>query len=322
MTGPLLHLEGIGLSFRTGAWWRPQRLRALHDVGFTLDRGEITALIGESGSGKSTLARVLVRLLEPDQGRFTLDGVDVRAAEPRGPGLGYRRRVQLVFQDPYAAFNPVSPIGTSVARALVLHGHATPATLAEPLAAAFRRVGLEPGLAARLPHELSGGQRQRVALARALAVRPDLLIADEPTAMLDVSSRAEILDHLSQDAATAGRAVLLVTHDLASAWRVAHRAVVLYAGQVMEDGPANQVLARPRHPYARLLVAAARRDTDLRAPLPARAGRPTLVDPPPGCPFAARCPHATERCRRDDPPVVAVGPRHSFRCHLDPGALA
>ena len=313
MTAPLLSVEGVGLRFPVGAWPRRRALRALHDVTFTVERGEVLALVGESGSGKSTLARVLARHLAPTAGRWRLDGDAVL-----GPTThAYRRRVQLVFQDPYASLNPVLPAGHGVARALLLHGHADRSGLDVAVAAALARVGLAADIAARMPGSRSGGQRQRVALARALAVRPDLLLADEPTSMLDVSLRADVLGLLEREAGEHGRGVVLVTHDLASAWRVATRAVVLYAGQVMEEGPAREVLGRPRHPYARLLVAAARRDTALRDPLPAASGRPIVVDPPPGCPFAPRCPLATDLCRAQDPPARVLAPRHVVRCHLE-----
>ena len=310
----LLEVRGVGARFAVGSWPRRRWLRALHDVGFQLARGEVLALVGESGSGKSTLARVVAGLVPAHAGSARLDGDDLLAGTHAARAA--RRRVQMVFQDPYASINPAHPAGHGVARALLLQGRATRANVADHVAQAFTAVGLSADLAARAPQTLSGGQRQRVAIARALAASPDLLLADEPTSMLDVSLRADVLDLLAGQAHRHGRGVLLVTHDLASAWRVADRVVVLYAGQVMEEGPAAEVLARPRHPYAQLLVAAARRDDALDTDLPARPGRAQVVDPPAGCPFAARCPQVTPTCRSVDPPVVSLADRHVVRCHL------
>ncbi len=312
----LLQVAGLGVRFGVGAWPRRQTLRALHDVSLTVEPGEVVAVVGESGSGKSTLARALAGLVPAHAGEATLAGEDLL----RGPNArAARRRLQLVFQDPYASINPAHAAGHGVARALALHAGLSGAALQDAVAERFAAVGLGAELASRAPQSLSGGQRQRVAIARALAASPELLLADEPTSMLDVSLRADVLDLLAREATERRRGVVLVTHDLASAWRVANRAVVLYAGQVMEEGPAREVLAAPRHPYARLLVAAARRDTALSADLPASPGRAVVVDPPPGCPFAPRCPLATAACRSGDPPVVHVAARHAVRC-LTPGA--
>ena len=315
MSAPLLRVEGLGVRFSVGDWPRKKSLRALHDVSVRVDRGEVVALVGESGSGKSTLARALAGLVPAAAGRATLDGVDLFA--PAAPAVR-ARRLQMIFQDPYASLNPAHPVGHAVLRPLRLRGLGA-ADVSAQVDAAFAAVGLSSALIGRLPQELSGGQRQRVAIARALVMEPALLLADEPTSMLDVSLRAGVLDLLARQATEHGRGLLLVTHDLASAWRVAHRAVVLYAGQLMEDGPAAEVLARPRHPYSRLLVAAARRDqADLRAPLPARPGRPIVIDPPPGCPFAPRCPLAEARCQREDPPLVELPTGARLRCHFPP----
>jgi peptide/nickel transport system ATP-binding protein len=223
--------------------------------------------------------------------------------------------VQLIFQDPFASLNPVHPVGHPIARALLLHGLATPANVAARVEAALASVGLGAELADRHPYALSGGQRQRAAIARALVVAPDLIVADEPTSMLDVSIRMDVLRLFARLRDADGRSVVLITHDLASARIVADRVVVLYAGQVMEDGPAEAVLAHPRHPYARLLAAASRRG-GLRTPLPAHSGSPLVIDPGPGCPFAARCLDAVAICRTTPAPPVQAGPGHLVRCHL------
>lgn len=316
---PLLTVEGLGIRFALSGWPRRRSLRASHAVDLQVRRGEIVALVGESGSGKSTIGRAVARLQPFEEGRIVLHGAPDLVAEP-GAGavpMAWRQRVQLIFQDPFASLNPVYPVGHPVARALLIHGRATPADVDAKVAAAFSAVGLEPAaeMAARYPHQLSGGQRQRVSIARALATEPGLVVADEPTSMLDVSIRMDIL-RLFTGLREQGRSVLLVTHDLASARLVSDRAVVLYAGQVMESGPARTVLATPSHPYSKLLVTAAGRG-GLRADLPARSGSPPVVDPKPGCPFAARCPVAVSRCHTEDAPVVARGPDHTIRCHLE-----
>lgn len=314
---PLLAVEGLGVAFPLGGWPRRRVLRAVHDVSFEVGRGEIVALVGESGSGKSTIGRAIARLAPVDAGSIRLDGEDVLVTEPKGASLAYRRRVQLIFQDPFASLNPVHPIGHPIARALLVHGRAGPENVQARVEAALASVGLEPPaeMAARHPYALSGGQRQRAAIARALVVEPDLVVADEPTSMLDVSIRMDVLRLFRRLREREGRSVILITHDLASARVVADRVVVLYAGRVMEVGPAESVLGRPRHPYARLLLAASRRGGGLREPLPAHPGTPPVVDPRAGCPFAARCLDAVAACREADPPAVAVGEGHLARCH-------
>jgi peptide/nickel transport system ATP-binding protein len=265
---PLLQVEGLGVRFPLGSWPRRRWLRALHAVTLSVAPGEVVALVGASGSGKSTLARAIAGLVPEATGSVRLDGTELL----HGGDAEAARRIQMVFQDPYASINPAHPAGHGVARALLLKGRATPSSVRAAVASAFEAVGLGADLAARAPQSLSGGQRQRVAIARALAAEPDLLLADEPTSMLDVSLRAEVLDLIVRHARAGGRGVVLVTHDLASAWRVADRAVVLCAGEVMEDGPADEVLVRPQHPYTQRLVAAARRDTRLDTPLPPYTG--------------------------------------------------
>jgi oligopeptide/dipeptide ABC transporter ATP-binding protein len=218
----------------------------------------------------------------------------------------------MVFQDPFASLNPAHTVAHHVERPLRIHGRATDA--AARTRELLEQVGLSPSLATRYPGELSGGQRQRVAIARALAVEPDLLVADEPTSMLDVSLRAGILDLLARERETRGLACLLITHDLGAARAAADRVLVFYAGTLVEEGPTEALLAAPAHPYTALLVAAAR-PGDVRAPLAARPGAPPCLDPPPGCPFAARCLDATARCVTEAPVRQAVGPGRAVRCH-------
>jgi oligopeptide/dipeptide ABC transporter ATP-binding protein len=337
---PLLELRGIRKTFVSrGFFSAASRVVAAEDVSFRIRRGEAVALVGESGSGKSTLARMVLRLEQPDAGEVLLDGVDVLAREPRRASLGYRGRVQMVFQDPFSSLNPVHTIEHHLVRPLLRHGRAlNPARdvehhLARPLlrhrrAAAgevraravelLRTVGLEPAeeFLHRHPYELSGGQRQRVAIARALAVDPDLLVADEPTSMLDVSIRTGVLNLLVQLKRERGLAILLITHDLASARYLADRILVLFRGRVVEEGPSADVVREPMHPYTRALLASIA-DVGRTGPVAKRNPATAGDGAGQGCPFASRCPEVLDLCRTVEPGPRVAGSRH-VRCHLYP----
>ncbi len=310
---PVLELAGVSKTFARGGFLSPTtRVVAAEDVSFRLARGEAVALVGESGSGKSTIARLVLRLEEADAGALRLDGVDVLAREPRGATLDYRRRVQMVFQDPFGSLNPMHTVEHHLARPLLRHRRASRDDVRARAVALLHTVGLEPAeeFVTRYPYELSGGQRQRVAIARALAVEPDVLVADEPTSMLDVSIRAGILGLLRQLKRERGLALLLITHDLASARALADRILVLFRGRVVEDGPAADVVAAPVHPYTRALLGAIAGVERAAGASPAAVAAASE-----GCPFAPRCAETTDLCRRVDPPAVAVGARR-VRCHL------
>lgn len=318
MTVPLLDVEKLSVSFATESW--PQRATTVvHGVDFAVAPAEIVALVGESGSGKSTIGRAIARLI-PASGQIRLQGVDVLKTSPKQATLAYRRQVQLIFQDPFASLNPVYPIGHPIARALAIHQNLDPAEQQSQVIAALKAVGLEPAaeMAQRYPYALSGGQRQRAAIARALVVDPDLVIADEPTSMLDVSIRMEILRLFQRRRDQAGRSVLLITHDLASARSVADRVVVLYGGRVMEEGPASKVLSKPEHPYTQLLLAASQRGGGLRTPLPMRREETDLKPATNGCPFVGRCLSAVPACQQQQPlrSQLDTATRHHVYCHL------
>jgi peptide/nickel transport system ATP-binding protein len=297
-------------------------VHAVDDVSLALTQARVTALVGESGSGKSTLARLLARLLRPTSGQLLLEGRAVRASS-RGR-LDYARQVQMVLQDPFSSLNPVHEIRYHLTRPLRLHGlHAAGTSMDEAIASLLERVALAPAdqFIRKYPHELSGGQRQRVAIARALAVRPRVLLADEPVSMLDVSIRLGILNLLRDLSEQEQLAILYITHDIASARYLADTVAVMYAGQIVETGPAQTVTDEPAHPYTQLLLSAAP-DPDRvadRTSGPALAGRgapPSLVAPPSGCRFHPRCPHAMAICADTSPPGFEVAPGHVSACWL------
>ncbi len=317
----VLDVQGLTKRFVVGALGRRRVVRALSDVDLTLARGEVLALVGESGSGKTTAARALAYLDPADAGEIRLHGKLV----PRRPDsrrlAQYRREVQMIFQDPYASLDPLQTVGHTIARPLRSYHLARPAEERSAVARLLEQVGLVPAadFLGRYPHELSGGQRQRVGIARALAVEPSLLLADEPTSMLDVSIRLTIMNLLRDLQASSAMTLVFITHDLAGAYYISDRIAILYAGRLLELGPATEVMGEPRHPYTQLLRHA--------APDPARQfGRdqrfeghgdpPDLAALPPGCPFAPRCPHVSAACRDALPPLYAVGAAHTVRCVL------
>ena len=314
---PLLQVAGLSKTFVSRGLFRASRpVVAVEDVSFSVDRAEVVALVGESGSGKSTIARILLRLEQPDAGRIILNEEDVLEREPRRASLSYRRSVQMVFQDPFGSLNRTHDIQHHLARPLLRHKRATSKDVRGKAVDLLHDVGLEPAeeFIARRPYELSGGQRQRVAIARALAVDPDLLIADEPTSMLDVSIRMDILTLLTELKTRRGLAMLLITHDLASARYLADRVLVLFRGRIVEGGPADELVVSPAHPYTRALLASIADVGEL-------GSEPKEVDPDPteapdtGCPFAPRCPDAMDVCWKSDPTYTTVESRR-VRCHL------
>jgi peptide/nickel transport system ATP-binding protein len=303
-----------------GLLGRRSRVHAADDVTFTLRPGTITALVGESGSGKSTVARLLARLYAPTAGQVVFGGKDVAGDRRRRDVLRYRSQVQMIFQDPFGSLNPVKTIRHHLARPLRIHGRVPAEGIDARIHELLATVGLLPAeqYAVKYPHELSGGQRQRVAIARALAVEPSVLVADEPTSMLDVSIRVGILNLMLDLKERERLAFLYVTHDLASARYVADTVLVMYAGQIVEQGPAEQVLQAPLHPYTRLLLASVPDPTVLdRAPITVRKGLASAaVDPPAGCRFRERCPLRIGVCDELTPELVTARPGQSARCHV------
>ena len=325
MAEPLLEVRGLTKRFSLARglgevlMGAPRRVvNALNGVDLSVRKGETLGIVGESGCGKSTLARCLVRLLEADEGAISYAGEDVRALE--GADLRrYRRRVQMVFQDPYGSLNPRQTIGAMLAEALRVHRLCEAAALPMAIAELLALVRLPGDAARRLPHEFSGGQRQRIAIARALAVRPDCLVADEIVSALDVSVQAQVVNLLLELQARLGLTILFVAHDLRVVRHISHRIAVMYLGRIVELAESEALFDRPQHPYTQALLAAAPTlDPDRRAGAAAVRGElPSPLAIPAGCPFHPRCPHAFGRCRTELPPLLRAAESGGLAaCHL------
>jgi len=324
----------------------PRAVHAVEDVSLALYPGRATALVGESGSGKTTMARLLAGVYQPTTGTLRYQGEAV-SIKGQAALKAYRHKVQLVFQDPFASLNPVHTIAYHLSRPLRLHGHVHNAREEQQaIRSLLERVSLTPAeqYMPKFPHQLSGGQRQRVAIARALAVQPSVLLADEPVSMLDVSIRLGVLNLLLRLKEEEQLAILFITHDIASARYFAEETLVMYAGQLVEGGPSDEIIQRPKHPYTQLLLSAAP-DPDKMGQKsnPARAGLasaheglstpekspaheyavpaikgepPSLINPPSGCRFRTRCPHAMPQCSQAFPARSTVGKGHWAHCFL------
>ena len=311
---PLLRLEGVGRDFDVSRPWLNrvlegaprQLLHAVDDVSFDARRGETLALVGESGCGKSTLARLIVGLYPPSRGRIEFDGVDISDPQARAETARLRRRMQMIFQDPYASLNPRWRVRDIVAEPIRVLGLASDeADIASRVAELLRQVGLSPDDGDKYPHEFSGGQRQRISIARALSGRPEFLVCDEPTSALDVSVQAQILNLMSDLQAQLGLTYLFISHNLAVVSHVADRIGVMYLGRLVELADAQELFARPRHPYTRMLLDAVP-DLEMsgRQRTPVAGEVPNPLSPPAGCAFHPRCPHANERCRSERPALI------------------
>jgi oligopeptide/dipeptide ABC transporter ATP-binding protein len=314
---PLLRTEGLTRHFRVGKLFSGQVLHAVDDVNLEIGRGEIVALVGESGSGKSTIARLLARVYKPTSGEIYFEGRPLSSLRTRRDRLAYASDVPMVFQDPYSSINPAYRVSHGIKRALRLHRRG----LGRPeVDRVLGEVGLVPSgkMAVKFPHELSGGQRQRVGFAQALAFSPKLIVADEPVSMLDVSIRIGLLNLMSELRERQGVSFLYITHDVASARYIADRVLVMYAGHLVEEGPVEAVIQRPKHPYTQLLLSAV---PDPRAPLgvsdAADVGEPPkVVNPSEGCRFRPRCPYAIAECETVTPLLRPLGPARLAACHV------
>ncbi|MDR2657268.1 MAG: ATP-binding cassette domain-containing protein [Oscillospiraceae bacterium] len=323
MTAPLLSVENLAQHFRVRGSGRAESrsvVRAVDGVTFTLDEGRTFGLVGESGCGKSTCARSILRIYTPTSGRITLDGEDItHMSQDALPPI--RRKMQMIFQDPYASLNPRMTVRDLIAEPL--RAHRPDMSRAEADDAVFEmleKVGLTREHSGRYPHEFSGGQRQRVGVARALILRPKLVVCDEPISALDVSIQAQIVNLLRDFQEKLGLAYLFIAHDLSMVRYMSDTISVMYLGKLVESSPADDLYARPLHPYTRGLLASIPAGHPRLARLRTESGLsgdiPSPIDPPSGCAFRTRCPHAMARCAEAAPPLTEVGGGHRAACYL------
>ena len=317
---PLLRVRNLKKYFpiRRGVLSRvAAHVKAVDDISFDINRGETFGLVGESGCGKTTAGRAILRLIEPDSGTIRFDGADLRSMS-RQELRRTRRDMQIIFQDPYASLNPRMTIRAIVGEPFAIHGIASGSEKDDRMAKLLRTVGLDPSVINRYPHEFSGGQRQRIGIARALALKPKMIVADEPVSALDVSIQAQIINLLADLQQQFGLTYLFISHGIPVIEHISTRIGVMYLGKLVEVGTSAQICLSPRHPYTQALLsavpvadpAAKRRRIVLRGDVP------TPINPPSGCRFHTRCPIAVDRCRLDEPPLRQLEDGRDVACHL------
>ena len=316
VAAPLVQARDLAKTFDVSAPWlnrvlerKPrQLLHAVDGVSFDIEKGQTLALVGESGCGKSTVARLLVGLYRPTHGGLTFDGQDAHAAFRTAEGRKLRRRIQMIFQDPYASLNPRWTVEDIVGEPLTEHGIVTdPAQLEARVGALLQSVGLSPLDMVKYPHQFSGGQRQRISIARALATRPEFLVCDEPTSALDVSVQAQVLNIMKDLQRQYGLTYLFISHNLAVVRHVSDQVGVMYLGRLVELSGKQQLFENPRHPYTRMLLDAIPKLHDTgRSRTPVQGEVPNPLNPPDGCTFHPRCPHANARCKAERPALLTI----------------
>ncbi len=317
MKKPLVEVQDLAKTFEVSAPWlnrvverKPRQfVHAVDGVSFEIGRGRTLALVGESGCGKSTVARLLVGLYAPTRGTIRFDGQDTRAVFASAGGQALHRRMQMIFQDPFASLNPRWKVLDIVAEPLREHGLVQgKQAVQDRVGELLKSVGLAAADAAKFPHQFSGGQRQRISIARALATQPEFLVCDEPTSALDVSVQAQVLNIMKDLQQRQGLTYLFISHNLAVVRHVADEVGVMYLGRLVEVAPKAELFAQPRHPYTRMLLDAIP-DIGMsgRARTPVQGEVPNPLEPPSGCSFHPRCPHANERCRSERPLQQMLG---------------
>lgn len=311
---PLLEVENLVKHFPSG---HKRVVRAVDGVSFAIRRGETLGLVGESGCGKTTVGRSLLRLIEPTGGEVRFDGRDLLKLR-KGELRQLRRRMQIIFQDPYSSLDPRCKVGAIIGEPLEVHGLGNRMERRERISELLKVVGLDPDFAGRYPHQFSGGQRQRIGIARALAVRPDVLICDEPVSALDVSIQAQILNLFMALRQQLGLTYLFISHDLGVVHHVSDRMVIMYLGRVVEEAQTDELFRVPNHPYTQALLAEMPRIEPGRRVFTAVKGEiPSPSNPPTGCHFHPRCPQAIERCRSEVPLLREIAQGHRSACHLN-----
>lgn len=321
MPAPILELKNVKTHFPVRRGFVNGRLasvvKAVDGVSLAVQRGEVLGLVGESGCGKSTLARTILQLVPATEGEILLEGRNLTAANAAGM-IAARRALQMIFQDPYASLNPRMTVFATLAEPMLVHRVCAPADVPAEVSALMRRVGLAPRFLQKYPHEFSGGQRQRIAIARALALRPGIIVADEPVSALDVSVQAQILNLLSELVRQMDLTLIFIAHDLSVVKHISDRVAVMYLGKIVELGRAADVIERPRHPYTRALVSAIPRpDPDgerTRQRVVLAGDPPTPLHPPAGCAFHPRCAFAQEKCGNAVPPLIRLADGREAAC--------
>lgn len=302
---------------KLGAGVREEVVHAVDHVDFSIDPGEVVGLVGESGCGKSTVGRMVAGILPPTEGKILFKGADVAgmdAADSKTAAL----QIQMIFQDPFASLNPRMRVQDIIGEAPIIHGIIKRAETAAYVEDIMLRVGLDPDYRRRYPHQFSGGQRQRIGIARALAVKPEFLVCDEAIAALDVSIQAQVLNIFIGLREDLNLTYLFISHDLGVVEHISDRVIIMYLGRIIEMAPTEELFKSPNHPYTKaLLNEVPRLDARRRDFAPVAGEIPSPIDPPSGCHFHPRCPHATERCRNEVPVLKAVAPGRVSACHLN-----
>jgi peptide/nickel transport system ATP-binding protein len=333
MTVPIIELRGVSKQFgpaydaaarltraiaaRLGRPQARETVRAVDAVDLQVFKGEVVGLVGESGCGKSTIGRMVAGIMPPSRGEVLFKGQDI-ATLPPGKAKAASLKVQMIFQDPYASLNPRLRVADIVGEAPLVHGIVSKADFDSYLDAQLRQAGLDPAYKRRYPHQFSGGQRQRVGIARALAVQPEFLVCDEAVAALDVSIQAQILNLFMDLRARLDLTYLFISHDLGVVEHLSDRVVIMYLGRIVESAPTEEIFARANHPYTQTLLAEVPRIESRKRQFTAVAGEiPSPLNPPSGCHFHPRCPHAMPRCAEEVPALREIAPGHRSACHLN-----